>query len=204
MSAAMRQLTAKLRTQLDAAPWLRWALVGVGVLSAIYALQALDRLRLDAQRDSIAAEARARQIRSLEGQDVWFARQEESLRLKDSLLAQIPTSPTPGIAQAALQSWLGDLTKSVGDSSSVRITVENAAPVETIPGLVRFRATLRGGITPREALNLLRQVESSRNLMVVETMDIRSDTNRIATITVNAFYRMASAPAPAPTPQAAQ
>lgn len=202
MSTATSRVGAKLREQIDAAPWLRWALLAIGILFVLYVLQEVERVRLQTQDESIAAEARARQIRALEGQDAWFGREKEAQRTHETLLAEIPVAATPGIAQAALQSWLGDITKSISDSSSVRITVEGAAPVESIPGMLRIRATLRGGMTPREALNLLRQIEGSRNLVIVETIDIRSDANRLATITLNAFYRIGNAPdaSPAETP----
>lgn len=198
MSTAISRVGAKLREQIDAAPWLRWALLAIGILFVLYVLQEVERVRLQTQDESIAAEGRARQIRALEGQDAWFARENEAQRTHEALLAEIPVAATPGIAQAAFQSWLGDITKSIADSSSARITVEGAAPVESIPGMLRIRATLRGGMTPREALNLLRQIEGSRNLVIVETVDIRSDANRLATITLNAFYRIGSTPDPSP------
>ena len=91
------QLTAKLREQLNATPWLRWALLLIGVLAAVLGLQGLESLRSRAQDMSIEQEARLRQIRSLQGQDVWIARQRESAELHESLLAEIPSAPTSGV-----------------------------------------------------------------------------------------------------------
>ncbi|MCD9047787.1 hypothetical protein [Luteimonas sp. MHLX1A] len=187
------QLTAKLRDQLNATPWLRWALLLIGVLAAVLGLQGLESLRSRAQDMSIEQEARLRQIRSLQGQDVWIARQRESAELHESLLAEIPSAPTSGVAQAAVQGWLAGLGNSIADTESVRISVEGAAPVESMPGLFRIRATLRAGMTAREALNVARQIESSANLVVIESAEIRSDVNQLASFGVNAFYRIAPA-----------
>ena len=185
------QLTAKLREQLNATPWLRWALLVIGVLAAVLGLQGLESLRSHAQDMSIEQEARLRQIRSLQGQDVWIARQRESAELHESLLAEIPSAPTSGVAQAAVQGWLAGLGNSIADTESVRISVEGAAPVESMPDLFRIRATLRAGMTAREALNVARQIESSANLVVIESAEIRSDVNQLASFGVNAFYRIA-------------
>lgn len=187
------QLTAKLREQLNATPWLRWALLLIGVLAAVLGLQGLESLRSRAQDMSIEQEARLRQIRSLQGQDVWIARQRESAELHESLLAEIPSAPTSGVAQAAVQGWLAGLGNSIADTESVRISVEGAAPVESMPDLFRIRATLRAGMTAREALNVARQIESSANLVVIESAEIRSDVNQLASFGVNAFYRIAPA-----------
>ncbi len=187
------QLTAKLREQLNATPWLRWALLVIGVLAAVLGLQGLESLRSRAQDMSIEQEARLRQIRSLQGQDVWIARQRESAELHESLLAEIPSAPTSGVAQAAVQGWLAGLGNSIADTESVRISVEGAAPVESMPDLFRIRATLRAGMTAREALNVARQIESSANLVVIESAEIRSDVNQLASFGVNAFYRIAPA-----------
>ena len=187
------RLTAKLREQLNATPWLRWALLVIGVLAAVLGLQGLESLRSRAQDMSIEQEARLRQIRSLQGQDVWIARQRESAELHESLLAEIPSAPTSGVAQAAVQGWLAGLGNSIADTESVRISVEGAAPVESMPDLFRIRATLRAGMTAREALNVARQIESSANLVVIESAEIRSDVNQLASFGVNAFYRIAPA-----------
>ena len=68
-----------------------------------------------------------------------------------------------------MQGWLAGLGNSIADTESVRISVEGAAPVESMPGLFRIRATLRAGMTAREALNVARQIESSANLVVIES-----------------------------------
>lgn len=187
------QLSAKLREQLDAAPWLRWALLVIGLLAALFCVQGLETLRLAAQNRSIEQEERLRQIRSLQGQDVWLGREREAAELHEGLLAQIPHAPTSGVAQAAVQGWLTGLGNSIADTESVRISVEGAAPIESVPGVLRIRATLRAGMTAREALNVARQIESHANLVVIESAEIRSDNNQLASFGVSAFYRIAPA-----------
>ena len=55
---------------------------------------------------------------------------------------------------------------------------------------LRVTATLNGTVPARQAFNLLNQIESSSNLMVVESIMIRSDLNNILNLTVKAYYRM--------------
>lgn len=202
----MNRLTkplARLRGQVDASPWLRWALLAIGLLAAVLVLQELERFRIAAQEASIQQESRLRQMRSLQGQDVWFEREKSASNALESLLVQIPPAPTPGVAQAALQGWLAELGNGISDTQSVRIAVEPAAPVESVPGVLRIRATLRAGMTPREALNIVRRIESGTNLVVIESLDIRSDTNRMASFGMSAYYRLQSSPGTA-APEDAQ
>ncbi|KAF1686627.1 hypothetical protein B1992_06875 [Pseudoxanthomonas broegbernensis] len=190
MNLAASPLAAQLRRQLDATPWLRWALLAIAALAALLVLQGLEQVRTQAQKQAIDEEVKLRRIKALQGQDVWLARAKESAALREALLAQIPPANTPGAAQAALQSWLQSLANSTSDPQKVRTAVEGTAPVEALPGVVRLRATLRGGMSPREALNIARQVEGGRDLVVIESLDIRSDSNPNASIGMNAYYRL--------------
>jgi len=192
MSAAA-ELRQQLARQLHAAPWLRWALLVAGVLAALLLCQWLESVRMQAQKDSIEEEVKLRRIRSLQGQDVWIVRQEEASRLHAALAAQIPEASTAGVAQASMQKWLGELANSVSDAQDVRITMDGATVLEQPPGLLRVRATLRGGMSGRSALHLVRRIEGAANLVVIDTVDIRSDTNRIVSIGMNAYYRLPAA-----------
>lgn len=184
---------AEVRRQLDAAPWLKWALAAIVVLAALFIGQELESLRNGAQKRAIDAESALRRIKALQGQEEWIARAEESRKLRDALYAQVPPVATPGLAQAAVQGWLNELTAAAGDTQNMRISVENAAVLETPPGFLRVHATLSGGMTPGQALNLIRRIESATNLVVIETVDIRNDGNRVVSLSLNAYYRQATA-----------
>ena len=181
---------ADIKRQLDASPWLKVALGVIFVLSAIALVQLMESARDATQQRAIKAEADLRRVRALQGQEEWIARAEDSKKIQEALQAEIPLTSTPGIAQAGLQSWLNDLIGSAGKVQGPRIAVDNAVPVETMPGVLRVRGTLSGGMPPRQALNILRQIESAKNLVVVETIDIRNDGNQVFSVSINAYYRL--------------
>lgn len=195
MSLARHPQVVRLRQHLDATPWLRWALLAIGVLLALFVLEALEATRVQWQKDSIQEEANLRRIKALQGQDVWLARAKQAADLHQGLLAQLPPANTQGAAQAAVQNWLQTLANSTSDPQRVRIAVEGAAPVESMPGVIRIRGSLQGAMSPRQALNIARSIESAENLVVIDAFDLRSDTSQNATIRMSAYYRVAAAPA---------
>lgn len=193
MSAAKDLALDKLRQQFRQTPWLKWAALLIGALVAMHVLQLLQGALNAAQENSIDQEVRLRQVQSLRGQDVWLEREQESARILEGLAASIPTARTPGVAQAALQGWISTLGNSISNTQSVRISVEPEGNVDGLPGVIRIRATLRAGMSAREALNIARQIESARNLVVIVSTDIRSDTNQLATFGIDAYYRISPA-----------
>ncbi|TWT18643.1 hypothetical protein FQY83_14805 [Luteimonas marina] len=190
MKRALDPHIANLRSQLDASPWLVWALALIVLLALFFLAQGLETLRAKAQDNAIDAEVKLRQIQALQGQDVWMEREKESAELLANLRAEIPIVSTPGLAQASFQSWLNDLSASASGASNSRVNVDSAATVEGMPGLIRVSGTLSAGMPPRQALNIVRLIESSTNLVLIETLDIRNDANKILTVRVNAYYQL--------------
>ncbi len=184
-----------LRRQVDAAPWLRWAALAIAMLAAALALQALDKLRMERQKAGIEAEQDLRRILALKGQDVWVAREKSARLLRDSLKAQLPEVNTPGMAQAALQNWLRNITSNF-DAQNVVIRLNRTAPLESMPEVLKVNAALNGNLSPGQALALIRRIESAPNLVVVETMALQSDSSNTLHLTVNAYYRLAAGPTP--------
>lgn len=184
-----------LRRQVDAAPWLRWAALAIAMLAAALALQALDKLRMERQKAGIEAEQDLRRILALKGQDVWVAREKSARLLRDSLKAQLPKVNTPGMAQAALQNWLRNITSNF-DAQNVVIRLNRTAPLESMPEVLKVNAALNGNLSPGQALALIRRIESAPNLVVVETMALQSDSSNTLHLTVNAYYRLAAGPTP--------
>ena len=184
-----------LRRQVDAAPWLRWAALAIAMLAAALALQALDKLRMERQKAGIEAEQDLRRILALKGQDVWVTREKSARLLRDSLKAQLPEVNTPGMAQAALQNWLRNITSNF-DAQNVVIRLNRTAPLESMPEVLKVNAALNGNLSPGQALALIRRIESAPNLVVVETMALQSDSSNTLHLTVNAYYRLAAGPTP--------
>lgn len=180
-----------LKRQADATPWVKWAVLVITILLAGFILQALDRVRLESYQKAIKATINLQRIHSLQGQNVWFEREKKSTELRDALWAQLPTVTTPGMAQAAVQSWLRKLTSAFVSSQNVKIRVNQVGPVTEIPGVIRVNASISGNLSPRQALGVLRQIETSTNLVVAETVSIQSDSSDVLQLTLNAYYRTA-------------
>lgn len=185
-----------LKRQVEAAPWLKWAGLAIVLLLALFCLQALDTVRVERQKAAMDAELDLRRIMSLKGQDVWFDREKSALELRDTLRAQLPEVATPGMAQAALQNWLRGLTSGFGNEQNANIRINRSGTVETVPGVLRVNASLNVAASPRQSLNLLRQIESSSNLVTLETLTLQSDDSNTLHLTLNAYYRVAEGAAP--------
>lgn len=186
-----------LRKQLETTPWLRWAMIAIAVLGMVFVWQFLDGARANAQQQAIDEEIKLRRIRALQGQDIWLSQKDEATQLRAALEAQLPVVATPGLAQAALQSWLRTLTASFTTEQGIRIAIEKAGQIDGLDNVVKVRATLSGGLSPGEALNIIRQIESAPSLAVVETLNITNDVNKTAHMSLNAYFRIAD-PAAAP------
>ncbi|MCA7025291.1 MULTISPECIES: hypothetical protein [Stenotrophomonas] len=195
MKAFESQLQS-LKRQVEAAPWLKWAGLAIVLLLALFCLQALDAVRVERQKAAMDAELDLRRIMSLKGQDVWFEREKSALELRDTLRAQLPEVATPGMAQASLQNWLRGLTSGFGNEQNANIRINRSGTVETVPGVLRVNASLNVAASPRQSLNLLRQIESSSNLVTLETLTLQSDDSNTLHLTLNAYYRIAEGAAP--------
>lgn len=189
MSAFEAQMQS-LKRQVDAAPWLKWAGVVIALLLAFFVVQGLDALRVQQQKAAIETELNLRRTLALKGQDVWFEREKSSLQLRNALQAQLPEVATTGMAQASLQTWLRTLTSAFGTEENVSIRVNRSGPVDNMPGVIRVNAAFSGNLSPRQAINLLRQIENSPSLVVVETITLQSDARSTLNLTLNAFYRV--------------
>ena len=179
-----------LKRQIDAAPWLKWAGALIALLLAFFIVQGLETIRVERQKAAIETELNLRRILALKGQDVWFEREKSSLKLRDSLRAQLPNVATPGMAQAALQTWLRSLTSGFTTANNVTIRVNSAGAVENMKGVLRVNAAVNGNLSPRQALNLFRQIENSPNLIVIETITLQSEAPGTLNFTINAYYRV--------------
>lgn len=185
-----------LKLQIEAAPWLKWAALVIAALLAAFALQTLDDWRIARQKASVDTEQALRRTLALKGQDAWLAREKSALQLRDSLAAQLPQVATSGMAQATLQSWLRGMTGKFDGKQNATIRINRSAPVDGMPNVLRVNAALNGNFDPRQALTLLRQIESSPNLVVVETINLQNDGSNTLHMTLNAYYRVPGETAP--------
>ncbi|HEX5756709.1 MAG TPA: hypothetical protein VFY12_10215 [Arenimonas sp.] len=183
-------LQDRLRQALAENPRLRLAIPLLGLLATLFAWQELDAVRGDAAKAAQAEQAKLARIKALRGQDFWLERADESQRIRDALLAEMPLTATPGLAQASVQSQLTALSRALGGRSNARITAEPVLD-DTLPeGIVRIRGSLSAGMAPRQALDILQRIESAANLNVIERSDIRSGSNQTASIVFSAYFRL--------------
>ena len=186
----------ELKRQVEASPWLKWAGLAIAILLAAFILQNMDGMRVERQKAAIEAEQNLRRILSLKGQDVWLEREKSAQQLRSALKAQLPGVATPGMAQAALQSWLRSVTASFDSKQNVTIRVNRSGPVDGMPDVIRVNAALNGTLSPRQSLGLLRRIENSPNLISVETLTVLSDDSNTLHLTVNAYYRITGTQTP--------
>ncbi|MGB3394181.1 MAG: hypothetical protein WA956_06555 [Stenotrophomonas sp.] len=185
-----------LKRQTEASPWLKWAGLAITILLASFMVQGLEGWRVKQQKTAIDAEQNLKRILALKGQDAWLERETNARQLRDALWAQLPKVATTGMAQAALQSWLRNITSGFESRQNVTIRVNRSGPVEGMPGVIRVNAALNGALSPRQSLGLLRQIENSPNLIVVETLTLQSDDSNTLHLTVNAYYQVTEEGAP--------
>jgi len=185
-------LRQQFKQQLEAAPWLKWAGLGIAVLLAVWVMQVLVDWRIAEQRAAVQAERNLQRILALNGQDIWLQREKDASLLREGMWAQLPEVATPGLAQAALQNWLREITSNM----EVAIRINHSGPVEHLPGVFQVNATLSGAMPPGRALQILRSIETAANLVTLETLRLTNDARSSLNLTLNAYYRVPEERAP--------
>ncbi|MCZ8114231.1 MAG: hypothetical protein ACK508_00635 [Lysobacteraceae bacterium] len=146
--------------------------VGLGVIGIILVWALHDSLSRWAAASAAAAQESGIQLQrmaSLTGESGWSERAEAAKSLRSSLEAQMQPVAAAGLAQAHLQSEAQRWLKGAGLESRSRMQI--SPPVETaVPRVVSVSVSLNLEAAPRAMLELLRQIESSRQLLVVEEM----------------------------------
>jgi len=186
-------LLQSFKQQLEAAPWLKWAGLVMAVLLALWLMQTLVDWRIAEQRALTQAEHNLQRILALNGQDVWLQREKEAALLRDGLWAQLPEAATPGLAQAALQNWLREITTNM---EGIHIRINHSGPVEHLPDVLQVNAGLSGTLTPGRFLRIMTQIETANNLVSLETMRLHNTANASFNLTLNAYYRVREESAP--------
>lgn len=188
MNAALGSAVAQMRKEFADNPRLR---AGAWVIAAIvlfYLWLVLSEWRADAQKDYAAQSQRLEKISSLAGQDEWLQRAEQARALREALQAQIPEVATLGLAQASVQTTARDLIAASGNT--LQVQAEAPAEVGVGSGLWRVPVVISGGLAAPQVLQLVRRIESARNLMVIEQAQILNQNNRTFSLTIVSYYRV--------------
>jgi len=130
---------------------------------------------------------------ALAGRDEWLRRAEDVRALDQALQAEIPAAATIGLAQAEVQTWMRRIMQAFG----FKMTSEAHAPVQVAgePGMWRIPITIRGLVSVQQLQEILRRIESTNRLTVVDTMTVTMvrDIPNVS-ITAAAYYRVGKRP----------
>ena len=143
-----------------------------------------------AWRTSLAQDVeRVAKVRSLVGQEVWLERAETAAAALAAIEREIPAARTPGLAQAAAQARLRELTNPLG--AGVTLDVASASPVPGREGWVQVPATLSAPTVPlARALQWVQAVESQPQLIVFDSLSLDNRDPARLSATLRAFYRI--------------
>ena len=191
MSAILPVRTRKIREEWNGNPRLRW---GAGIAIAIgffYLCLVLADWRRDLHDQYQQRTLQLYKMTELAGQEQWLGRAQSAQALEKALQAEVPNAATIGLAQAEVQTFVRQLINAFGRKlgSDVRPPAEVAGQ----PGLWRIPVTLRGVVSQPQMLEMLRRVEDSDRLMVVDELSftfVRGVPSM--SMTLVAYYRVGS------------
>ena len=189
MSAILPVRTRKIREEWNGNPRLRW---GAGIAIAIgffYLCLVLADWRRDLHDQYQQRTLQLYKMTELAGQEQWLGRAQSAQALEKALQAEVPNAATIGLAQAEVQTFVRQLINAFGRKlgSDVRPPAEVAGQ----PGLWRIPVTLRGMVSQPQMLEMLRRVEDSDRLMVIDEFSftfVRGVPNM--SMTLVAYYRV--------------
>jgi hypothetical protein len=194
VSAILPARTRKIREEWRSNPRLRW---GAGIAIAIgffYLCLVLADWRRDLHDQYQQRTLQLYKMTALAGQEHWLARAQAAESVEKALQAEVPDAATIGLAQAEVQTFVRQLINAFGRKlgSDARPPAEVAGQ----PGLWRIPVTLRGLVSQPQMLEILRRVEDSDRLMVIDEFSftfVKGVPNM--SMTLVAYYRVgANAP----------
>lgn len=194
MSAALPAGTRKIREEWRGNPRLRWgAAVALGI-GFFYLCLVLADWRRDLHEQYQQRTLQLYKMTELADQEHWLVRAQDAQGVEKALQAEVPNAATIGLAQAQVQTFVRQLINAFGRKlgSDARPPAEVAGQ----PGLWRIPVTLRGMVSQAQMLEILRRVEDSDRLMVIDEFSftfVRGVPNM--SMTLVAYYRVGD-PAP--------
>ncbi len=189
MAGPTAQRFAQFRTEWAGNPRLRVGAAAILVIMVIYALLVLVDWRAELHAQYQQRTLQLYKVQALAGKDEWLQRAESARVLEKALRAEIPSAATIGLAQAEVQTWMRQIMQAFGP----KMASETHAPVEVAgqPGLWRIPITIRGLVSVKQLQEILRRIESSDRLTVVDamTVSIIRDAPNVS-VTAVAYYRV--------------
>lgn len=173
--------------------WSRNARLRLGVLVifalvAFYEIDGMGLITSQLKMDYSGKLTELSRIQAVSKERDWDSRAAKVKLLKDALQAEIPAVDTVGLGQATFQGMLGKMSTSAGGGLSV--TMDTPSKVAADGDYWKFPAQLSGPLSGRAALELIRQIESQKDLVMVQASRITGGDNPYVTLSVVAIYRV--------------
>ena len=189
MSAALPAGTRKIREEWRSNPRLRWGAAIAAAIGFLYLCLVLADWRRELHEEYQQRTPQLYKMTELAGQEQWLVRAEGAQAVEKELQAEIPNAATIGLAQAEVQTMARQLINAFGR----RLSSDARPPAEVTgqPGLWRVPVTLRGLVSQPQMLEILRRVEDSDRLMVVDEFSftfVKGVPNM--SMTLVAYYRV--------------
>lgn len=168
---------------------LRWGVSVIAAIVFVYLLMALVDWRRELHGQYQQRTLQLYKMASLAGQEHWAVRAQAAQNLRRSLQAEIPNAATIGLAQAEVQATMRQILNAFGP----KMSSESRPPVQvrSQPGVWRVPVTIRGLLTQGQLMEILRRIESSDRLFVVDEFQmafVQGQPN--VTLTAVAYYRV--------------
>lgn len=187
-SARFRQAREEWRSN----PRLRWGVAVVAWIALVYLLLVLLDWRRELHDEYQQRTLQLYKMAALAGQEQWSVRAQSALTLEKSLQAEIPRVATIDLAQAEMQTTIRQILNAFGP----KLSSDSRPPVQvrSQPGLWRVPVTIRGILTQAQLIEILRRIESSDRLIVIDEFQmgfVQGQPN--ITLTAVAYYRVGAA-----------
>ena len=189
IGGTIAQRIAQMRAEWMANPRLRLGVTAILVILVIYVLMVLADWRAALHATYQQRTLQLYKVQALSGRDEWLKRAEDARLLDKALQSEIPNAATIGLAQAEVQTWMRQIMQAFGP----KMASESHAPVQVTgsPTLWRIPITIRGVVSVAQLQEILRRIESSDRLTVVDSMTVsmvRDSPN--VSLTAVAYYRV--------------
>ena len=189
MSAVLPVRMQKMREEWSSNPRLRWGAVIALAIGFLYLCLVLVDWRRDLHHEYQQRTLQLYKMTALAGQEQWLLRAQAAQAVEKAVQAEIPNAATIGLAQAEVQTFVRQLINAYG--RKLGSDARPPAEVTGQPSLWRIPVTLRGVVSQPQMMEILRRVEDSDRLVVIDEFSFtfaRGVPNM--SMTLVAYYRV--------------